>query len=95
VVAVWTSVVVDTPGYAALVESGVPIFRSFKKCMSTLGDYGAYAARQRQARPRAFKAATLTARQSAVLDKGGVLGSGDAAVLLSDAGVPMAREAWR
>ena len=33
VVAVWTSVMVDTPGYVDLVASGVPIFRSFKKCM--------------------------------------------------------------
>jgi acetate---CoA ligase (ADP-forming) len=93
VVAVWTSVMVDTPGYADLVASGVPIFRSVKKCMRALSGYSSYQEVRRTATPRSLWAGPLTARQAVALEQAGVLRSADATDLLTEAGIPLAREA--
>lgn len=93
VVAVWTSVIVDTPGYADLVASGVPVFRSFKKCMRALRAHADYGAKQRRFQPRSIASPRpLTAAQRRALQEGGVLRAASAAALLADAGVNFARE---
>jgi len=92
VVAVWTSVVVDTSGYADLVASGVPIFRSFKKCMRALRAYADYGVRQQRFQPRTVTRRPLTTAQRRALEEGGVLAAESAAALLSDAGVTFPRE---
>lgn len=92
VVAVWTSVRIDTPGYADLVASGVPILRSFKKCMRALRAHADYTARQRRFLPRTVGPKVLTAAQRSALQEGGVLSGSSAAALLADAGVSFPRE---
>jgi len=92
VVAVWSSVVTEGAGYADLVKSGVPIFRSLKKCFRALGDFSKYQQRRRSFRTRSFAALHLTAPQDAALSGKGVLDSAAAAALLNDAGIAMARE---
>lgn len=92
VVAVWTSVIVDTQGYADLVASGVPIFRSFKKCMRALRAYADYVVRQRQFEPRVPSTSTLTSAQRSSLEENGVLSASSAATLLADAGIICAQE---
>jgi acyl-CoA synthetase (NDP forming) len=92
VVAVWTSILTDTQGYRDLVASGVPIFRSFGKCMRALG------ARKRYLERRATYARTLddaplfpaAARHALACD--GVLGAAPAAALLESFGIRLAAE---
>ena len=92
VVAVWTSVITDTQGYRDLVASGVPIFRSFGKCMRALGTRQRYIERRaRYARPD-MPVAELDAVSHAALAKGGVIGARDATALLTRAGIALAAE---
>jgi acyl-CoA synthetase (NDP forming) len=91
-VAVWASVITDTQGYCDLVASGVPIFRSFRKCMKGLAAFQAYAERRGTARVRTIAAAELTAAQKAGLAAGGGLSASAATRVLMEAGVPMAGE---
>jgi acyl-CoA synthetase (NDP forming) len=91
-VAIWTSVVTDTPGYADLVASGVPVFRSFKKGMRALAAYARWEARCAMFRPRAASPRPLTPAQTRALATTGVLGAAAAGVLLADAGVALASE---
>jgi acyl-CoA synthetase (NDP forming) len=90
-VGVWPSVVIDTRGYADLVASGVPIFRSFGKCMRALRAHADFAARRARFEPDAPVEATLSADQRRALSRAGVLGAGDAETLLSAAGIALAR----
>ncbi len=39
VVATWNSLKTDEPGFAALVDAGVPLFRSFRECFGALRSF--------------------------------------------------------
>jgi acyl-CoA synthetase (NDP forming) len=92
VVAVWTSVVVDTAGYADLVASGVPIFRSFKKCMRALRAYADFGARKQRFQPKTVGPRPLTTAQRRALRGDGVLTGADAMALLAGTGITFPRE---
>ena len=42
IIATWNSLKVDEPGFDRLVESGIPLFRSFRGCFAALADYHRY-----------------------------------------------------
>lgn len=92
VTAVWTSVITDTQGYRDLVESGVPIMRSFRKCMKAIAAHKSFSERRRRFIPRSSVAQPLSTKAAATLSKGGVLSGADAASLLSCAGITIAAE---
>jgi acyl-CoA synthetase (NDP forming) len=92
VVATWNSVVVEGKGYPALVQSGVPIFRSFRKCFQALRAFNDYQARRGTFRHRAWTVTPLTAAQEAALARPGVVETGSARALLEKAGIPLVRE---
>ncbi len=72
-----------------LVESGVPVFRSFRNCFAAMRAYADHQAWRKNRRTRPSLAAPLSAP---MLNRPGVLSGRDAAGLLKVAGVPMARE---
>ncbi|WP_269933000.1 acetate--CoA ligase family protein [Aminobacter sp. HY435] len=92
IVAVWGSVLTDSPGYRDLVKSGVPIFRSFRKCFRALRAQADHARAEASFRPRLWDAAPLTPAQLEVLGQEGILDSAQAAALLAGAGIDRARE---
>jgi acyl-CoA synthetase (NDP forming) len=92
VVAVWTSIITDTAGYRDVVASGVPIFRSFGKCMRALGARARYLDRRRRFQPHDMTVRPLPARIAGLLGKAGVIGAAETAVLLADSGVRLAGE---
>jgi acetate---CoA ligase (ADP-forming) len=53
VVVTWNTWAMDSPAYTALVESGIPIFRSFRGCFRALAGYFDYQQRSVAARARA------------------------------------------
>lgn len=87
VVAVWASTKCDTQGYRDLVASGVPIFRSFRKCMRALAAHKHYRERSAVFSPRMPSGGVLSARQSEALAGSGLLDGAAATALLQDAGV--------
>ncbi|MBO9695347.1 MAG: acetate--CoA ligase family protein [Sphingopyxis sp.] len=89
VIAVWSSVVTDGAGYADLVASGVPIFRSIDKAFRAIRDFGAYRHARRHFRDRSPIGPSLPLDALAVP---GVVDDGEAAVLLRSAGVPLTRQ---
>jgi acyl-CoA synthetase (NDP forming) len=91
VIGVWPSVVVDTQGYADLVASGAPVFRSFGKCMRALKAHVDFARRRAEYERAPLVDPVLTPRQQAALARPGVLDAAAAEALLADAGVPTAR----
>ncbi len=93
VIVVWGSVVTDTQGYRDIVKSGVPIFRSYRKCFMALRAWADYQAFSKTARRRSHSAPALNAKQNAALSKPGVLSGNDATTLLKEAGIPLAGEA--
>ncbi|WP_198292923.1 acetate--CoA ligase family protein [Hoeflea sp. 108] len=92
IVAVWGSVLTDSPGYRDLVKSGVPIFRSFRKCFRALRARADYEAAKASFRPRSWSVPVLAPIQLEALARPGVLDSREAAVLLEGAGIDRARE---
>jgi acyl-CoA synthetase (NDP forming) len=91
-VAVWTSVITATAGYRDLVASGVPIFRSFGKCMRALSARARYLERRRRFQRPDMAVRPLGEASARALARGGVLGAADAAALLGDAGIRLAGE---
>ena len=89
VIGTWNSYKTDEPGFQRLVESGVPVFRSFRNCFAAMRAYSEYQEWRKTRRSRPSLAAPLAAP---MLDRPGVLSGQDAAELLRSAGVPMARE---
>ena len=92
VVATWNSVVVEGKGYPALVQSGVPIFRSFRKCFQALKAFNDYQARRGTFRHRSWSFTPLSPEQEAALKTPGVIETGAAKTLLAKAGLPLVRE---
>lgn len=89
VVATWNSYKTDDPGFARLVQSGVPVFRSFRNCFAALGAYRDYETWRKTRRVRPSLAAPFAAP---MLDRPGVLSGAATAELLKTAGVPTVRE---
>lgn len=89
VIGTWNSYKTDEPGFQRLVESGVPVFRSFRNCFAAMRAYADYQAWRKTRRTRPSLAAPLAAP---MLDRPGVLSGADAAELLKGAGVAFARE---
>jgi len=92
VVAVWGSVLTDSPGYRDLVKSGVPIFRSFRKCFRAMRAHADYEAAKAAFRSRSWDAAALSASQQGALKQDGILDSGQVAALLDGSGICRAGE---
>lgn len=92
IVAVWGSVLTDSPGYRDLVRSGVPIFRSFRKCFRAMRARADYEAAKATFRSRSWDAAPLSAGQHGALQQEGILDTARTAALLDGAGINRARE---
>jgi acyl-CoA synthetase (NDP forming) len=92
VLGVWTSIITDTQGYADLVASGAPFFRSFGKCMRALGARQRYIAKQAGYTREIRAVPPLSAASRAALGRSGPLEAAAAARLLIEAGIPLARE---
>ena len=52
IIATWNSLKVDEPGFDRLVESGIPLFRSFRGCFAALAAYHRYQRRRQGFRVR-------------------------------------------
>ncbi|MBY8821019.1 acetate--CoA ligase family protein [Sphingomonas colocasiae] len=89
VIAVWSSVVTEGAGYADLVASGVPIFRSLDKAFRAIRAFGAHRDARRHFRDRPPIAPTLDLD---ALETPGIVEDKDAAALLKGAGVSLARQ---
>ncbi len=94
VIATWNSYQTDEPGFADLVASGVPLFRSFRNCFGALR---AWQERSRMAagyRRRVASDVRLTPESSAAraLSSVGVADATASRELLEAFGVPLARE---
>ncbi|WP_378951317.1 acetate--CoA ligase family protein [Mesorhizobium sp. ANAO-SY3R2] len=92
IVAVWGSVLTNSPGYRDLVRSGVPIFRSFRKCFRALRAQADYERAKASFRSRSWDTPALSPAQAAALNCDGILDSAAAASLLDGAGIDRARE---
>nr|WMC99872.1 acetate--CoA ligase family protein [Aminobacter aminovorans] len=92
IVAVWGSVLTDSPGYRDLVSSGVPIFRSFRKCFRAMRARADYEAAKATFRSRSWQAAPLSDSQHGALKQAGILDTARTAALLDGAGIDRARE---
>ncbi len=90
VIAVWSSVVTDGAGYADLVASGVPIFRSLEKAFRALKAVSAYRESRRHFRERPSASPQL---DIGALRAPGIVDDAAATTLLDAAGVVLARQA--
>lgn len=98
VVATWNSFKTDEAGFRALVESGVPLFRSFRNCFAALHAFARYrqqvpSFRRRPELPTALPAAAATVLEQARSRPSGPLPASDAHALLEAFGVPLPEEA--
>lgn len=92
-VAVWASTLTDTQGYRDLVASGVPIFRSFTKCMRAIALRRQWlAVRRAYSRVSHWPARTLSPQARTILAKPGVVSASNADFLLDEFGISRARE---
>jgi acyl-CoA synthetase (NDP forming) len=94
IVVTWNSPKIDEPGFAAVVASGVPLFRSFRNCFGALRSYALYRERAAAFRSRAPLAVTDHQRAAArvALAAPGALNSASGRELLAAFGVPLVRE---
>jgi acyl-CoA synthetase (NDP forming) len=93
VVVTWNSFKTDEPGFRVLVESGLPLFRSFRNCFGALRAFAEYRERSRTFRARNPVPSRLPTGAREVLDEAtddGPLGTQQARRLLEAFGVPMA-----
>jgi acyl-CoA synthetase (NDP forming) len=88
----WNSFKVDEPGYATVVRSGLPVFRSFRNCFRALRAYSDY----EQAR-ETFRRRPSLARRLESLDEAcrvpGPMASAQVTALLDELGIRRPREA--
>jgi acyl-CoA synthetase (NDP forming) len=92
IVATWNSYKTDEQGFADLVASGVPFFRSFRNCFAALRAYRDLQERTKTLRHRSVEPATLSAAGLAALDAGGTLPPAASRDLLVSAGIPVVTE---
>jgi len=89
IVATWNSYKTDEPGFADLVASGIPFFRSFRNCFGALRSWRDYTVARGSLRRREADAVALPAASVAALRAGGVLSAADARELLVACGIPV------
>jgi len=82
----------DADAYEDLVQSGVPIFRSFRACMQAMKALGEYNNARQRFRRRPSLHHSLSEGQLAMLRTPECSQPADCGRLLADAGVPLARE---
>lgn len=92
-IAVWGSILTDSQGYRDLVKSGIPIFRSFRKCFRALKALRAYQAQVSSFRVRETPTTQLTDTQRLALSKPGIVVTEDASALLRDAKIALVADA--
>jgi acyl-CoA synthetase (NDP forming) len=94
VVVTWNSLKTDEPGFRSLVESGVPLFRSFRNCFGAMRAFADYQERSRsfRARPPLPTRVPPAAREVLASAGAGPLGSEPARAVLEAFGVPLAAE---
>ena len=98
IVATWNSPKTDEPGFQALADSGVAMFRSFRSCFSALAGFAWYGRRAGHFRSRRPLPAKVPEAAARVLEKharravGGPLPVTEASRLLAAFGLPVARE---
>ncbi len=94
VVVTWNSPKTDEQGFADLVASGAPLFRTFRNCFGALRAYADYQQRAQGFRVRAPN--TPPAQEQAAADAAfgapGALGASAARTLLEAFGLPLVRE---
>ncbi len=93
-VVTWNSPKTDVPGFAAIVRSQLPLFRSFRGCFSALRAHEEYTERQASFRPREASTPRVPREAREILDGAapGPLGGDEARILLEAFGIPLARE---
>ncbi|WP_419919893.1 acetate--CoA ligase family protein [Candidatus Poriferisocius sp.] len=98
IIATWNSFKVDEAGFNRLVESGVPLFRSFRGCFGALAAYHRYQRRRKNFRyrpplPDALPDGAAAGLGFASADAGAAAGLGldsaDAAAVLRAFGLPL------
>lgn len=92
VVATFNSPMTNSRAFEYTVKSGVPVFRSFRGCFQALAAFETYRNKSKAFRERPSLARKLGAEQKNLLARPGIVAAGEAARLLTGAGVPMARE---
>lgn len=94
VVVTWNSPKTDERGYELLVESQLPLFRSFRNCFMALARFDTWRAGNESLRPREGARPTIPATAKATLAdaKAGVLDATNTRALLGAFKIPMASE---
>lgn len=92
VIATWNSYKTDEAGYRMLVESGVPIFRSFRNCFAALKAFRIHQRSRASFRMRGPLAASSPPLQQILSSHPGVVPAQTASRILLDHGVAIARE---
>lgn len=95
IIATWNSFKVDEPGFDLIVESGVPLFRSFRNCFGALRAHARWTERAGTFRRREANPAPVTPAARQVLEAratGATLEPAAARTLLGAMGVPLAGE---
>jgi acyl-CoA synthetase (NDP forming) len=88
----WNSFKVDEPGYATVVRSGLPVFRSFRNCFRALRAYADYQEARESFRRRPSLARRLDSLNEACRAPGPMAGA-QIAALLDELGIDRPREA--
>ena len=88
----WNSFKVDEPGYATVVRSGLPVFRSFRNCFRALRAYADYQEKRQNFRRRPSLARSLNMLDGACQIPGPVPGP-QVAALLDEIGIRRPKEA--
>ena len=86
IVCTWNSLKTDEAGFDALVESGLPLFRTFRNCFSAIAAHSAYRTRELRTRPSLAEPFEVPAGAL------GALGADTAGALLGQVGVAMVGE---
>jgi len=95
VVVTWNSPKTDEQGFADVVASGAPLFRSFRNCFAALRAFARYRERSAAFRARVPMESTDAQRSatSAALTSPGVVDAAGSRALLEAFGIPVVREA--
>ena len=88
----WNSFKVDEPGYATVVRSGLPVFRSFRNCFRALRAYADYQEKRKNFRQRPSLARPLSTLDD-VCRQPGPASAPQTAALLDEIGIRRPREA--
>jgi acyl-CoA synthetase (NDP forming) len=94
-VVTWNSFQVDSPGFQAIVRSGLPLFRSFRNAFGALRAWADHRRARPRFRPRPPLRAALPAAARRVLEAAPVgepLAAGEARALLAAVGIPLVAE---